>query len=42
VIILFPRGDIYAYNNARFVSAPNIGSGVGNLWFDILNWELKN
>jgi peptide/nickel transport system substrate-binding protein len=41
VIILFPRGDIYAYNAAKFATKPRIGSGVGNLWFDILNWELK-
>jgi len=40
VITLFPRGDNYAYNTARFASAPRIGSGVGNQWFDILNWEL--
>jgi peptide/nickel transport system substrate-binding protein len=41
LITLFPRGDIYAYNKARFASAPSISSGVGNQFYDIGNWELK-
>jgi peptide/nickel transport system substrate-binding protein len=41
LITLFPRGDIYVYNKDRFAAAPNIGSGVGNQWYDIINWELK-
>jgi peptide/nickel transport system substrate-binding protein len=40
LINLFPRGDNYAYVTARFAEAPVVGSGVGNQWFDILNWQL--
>lgn len=40
LINLFPRGDNYAYNQSRFAGELTIGSGVGNTWFDILNWEL--
>ena len=42
LINLFPRGDNYAYVTARFAEAPRIGSGVGNQWFDILNWQLSS
>jgi peptide/nickel transport system substrate-binding protein len=42
IINLFPRGDNYAYNMSRFAGEPVIGSGVGNQWFDILNWELSS
>lgn len=42
LINLFPRGDNYAYNASRFASPIRIGSGVGNQWFDIMNWELAN
>lgn len=42
LITLFPRGDNYAYSSTRFASEPTIGSGVGNVWFDILNWELSS
>ncbi|MCC6616048.1 MAG: peptide ABC transporter substrate-binding protein [Anaerolineae bacterium] len=42
LINLFPRGDNYAYNTTRFTGDITIGSGVGNLWFDILNWELSS
>ena len=42
LINLFPRGDNYAYNTSRFTSELTIGSGVGNTWFDILNWELAS
>ncbi|MBO9309693.1 MAG: peptide ABC transporter substrate-binding protein [Chloroflexi bacterium] len=41
LINLFPRGDNYAYNTKRFAGAIRIGSGVGNQWFDIMNWELR-
>lgn len=41
LITLFPRGDNYAYNTTRFTDEITIGSGVGNQWFDILNWELS-
>ncbi len=41
LINLFPRGDNYAYVTARFAEAPRVGSGVGNQWFDILNWQLS-
>ncbi|MFN8419329.1 MAG: peptide ABC transporter substrate-binding protein [Anaerolineae bacterium] len=41
LITLFPRGDIYAYNKDKFVGTPNIGSGVGNQWYDIVNWEVQ-
>jgi len=41
LINLFPRGDNYAYNTKRFAGEIRIGSGVGNQWFDIMNWELK-
>jgi len=40
LINLFPRGDNYGYISSRFAEAPRIGSGVGNTWFDILNWQL--
>lgn len=40
LINLFPRGDNYAYITTRFASELRIGSGVGNTWFDIMNWEL--
>lgn len=40
IITIFPRGDNYVYNTTRFTSEIRIGSGVGNLWFDIMNWEL--
>jgi len=40
LINLFPRGDNYAFNATRFAETPRIGSGVGNTWFDIVNWEL--
>ncbi|MGQ9910069.1 MAG: peptide ABC transporter substrate-binding protein [Candidatus Flexifilum sp.] len=40
LINLFPRGDNYAYISTRFAEPPRIGSGVGNTWFDILNWRL--
>ena len=41
LITLFPRGDIYVYNKDRFTAPINIGSGVGNQWYDVINWELK-
>lgn len=41
LVNLFPRGDNYAYTSARFAEAPVVGSGVGNQWFDILNWQLS-
>ncbi len=41
LINLFPRGDNYAYLAGKFTGPLRIGSGVGNQWFDILNWELK-
>jgi peptide/nickel transport system substrate-binding protein len=41
LINLFPRGDNYAYNTKRFAGEIRIGSGVGNQWFDIMNWELQ-
>lgn len=41
LINLFPRGDNYAYLTGRFTGPLRIGSGVGNTWFDILNWELQ-
>ena len=40
LINLFPRGDNYAFVGSRFVETPRIGSGVGNTWFDIVNWQL--
>lgn len=40
LVNLFPRGDNYAYNTNRFTGEIQIGSGVGNTWYDILNWEL--
>lgn len=40
LVNLFPRGDNYAYNSARFAEPIRIGSGVGNMWFDIMNWQL--
>lgn len=40
LINLFPRGDNYAFNTSRFAETPVIGSGVGNTWFDIINWQL--
>jgi peptide/nickel transport system substrate-binding protein len=40
LINLFPRGDNYAYITTRFANEIRIGSGVGNIWFDIMNWEL--
>jgi peptide/nickel transport system substrate-binding protein len=42
LVNLFPRGDNYAYVTARFAEAPVVGSGVGNQWFDIINWQLAN
>ncbi|MDL1899872.1 peptide ABC transporter substrate-binding protein [Anaerolineae bacterium CFX9] len=42
LINLFPRGDNYGYNASRFAVEPRIGSGVGNTWFDILNWQLSS
>lgn len=41
LITLFPRGDNYAYIVSRFVGTPRIGAGVGNQWFDIVNWQLQ-
>jgi peptide/nickel transport system substrate-binding protein len=41
VIVLYPRGDIYAYLSNRFVEAPEIGAGVSNQWYDIVNWQLQ-
>ena len=32
----------YAYNTSRFTGELTIGSGVGNTWFDILNWGLAS
>jgi peptide/nickel transport system substrate-binding protein len=40
LVNLFPRGDNYAYVSTRFAEAPVIGSGVGNMWFDVVNWQL--
>lgn len=40
LINLFPRGDNYAFVATRFAETPRIGSGVGNTWFDIMNWQL--
>ncbi len=40
LINLFPRGDNYGYNTNRFDGEIRIGSGVGNTWFDIINWRL--
>lgn len=40
LVNLFPRGDNYAFNATRFSSENRIGSGVGNQWFDIVNWQL--
>jgi peptide/nickel transport system substrate-binding protein len=42
LINLFPRGDNYAFNVTRFSPENRIGSGVGNQWFDIVNWQLAN
>lgn len=42
LVNLFPRGDNYAYVSSRFAVPPVIGSGVGNQWFDIVNWQLAN
>ncbi len=42
LINLFPRGDNYAFVGSRFVETPRIGSGVGNTWFDIVNWQLAS
>jgi peptide/nickel transport system substrate-binding protein len=41
LITLFPRSDLYVWNKDVFVAAPNIGSGVGNQWYDIVNWDIK-
>ncbi|MDX2159995.1 MAG: peptide ABC transporter substrate-binding protein [bacterium] len=41
LVNLFPRGDNYAFNTSRFAAEPRIGSGVGNTWFDIVNWQLN-
>ncbi|HRE47008.1 MAG TPA: peptide ABC transporter substrate-binding protein [Aggregatilineales bacterium] len=41
VILLFPRGDIYGILKSKFAEAPRIGSGVGNQFFDIVNWKLN-
>lgn len=40
LVNLFPRGDNYVYNSARFDGPILFGSGVGNMWFDINNWQL--
>ncbi|MCC7206767.1 MAG: peptide ABC transporter substrate-binding protein [Anaerolineae bacterium] len=40
-IVLFPRGDNYAYNSSRFVEPPLFGAGDGGMWFDVVNWQLK-
>lgn len=40
-IPLFPRGDIYGINKSAFAETPRIGSGVGNQFFDIVNWKLN-
>jgi peptide/nickel transport system substrate-binding protein len=40
-IILFPRGDVFAYNGARFAGEITIGSLDGNMWFDVHNWQLR-
>ncbi len=42
LVNLFPRGDNYAYNASSFADPITFGSGVGNMWFDIMNWELSN
>jgi peptide/nickel transport system substrate-binding protein len=42
LINLFPRGDNYGYNISRFAEPIRIGSGVGNMWFDIMNWQLAS
>jgi peptide/nickel transport system substrate-binding protein len=42
LINLFPRGDNYAFVGSRFAETPRIGSGVGNTWFDIVNWQLAS
>ena len=42
LVNLFPRGDNYVYVTSRFAAQPVIGSGVGNQWFDIVNWQLSN
>ncbi len=42
LINLFPRGDNYAFIGSRFAETPRIGSGVGNTWFDIVNWQLAS
>lgn len=42
IIPLFPRGDNYAYNSDRFTGPLAIGTGVGNMWFDVMNWELAS
>ncbi len=41
LIILYNRDDIYAYKTSRFASAPRIGTGIQNMWFDVHNWVLK-
>ncbi len=42
LINLFGRGDNYAYNPDRFTGEIKFGSGVGNTWVHILDWELAN
>jgi peptide/nickel transport system substrate-binding protein len=40
-IILYNRDDIYVYRTAKFASAPAIGSGISNLWYDVQAWDIK-
>jgi peptide/nickel transport system substrate-binding protein len=41
IIILYTRTDKYAYQTGRFTNALNIGAGITNQWYDIVNWEPK-
>ncbi len=41
IVILYTRTDKYAYQTARFTKALNIGAGITNQWYDIVNWDMK-
>jgi peptide/nickel transport system substrate-binding protein len=41
MIILYSRLDHYMYKTSKFTAAPNIGAGITNQWYDIVNWDVK-
>jgi peptide/nickel transport system substrate-binding protein len=41
VVLLYTLTDNYAFRTSKFAKAPNVGAGITNQWYDIVNWEVN-